>query len=94
MESHFTWRALCLYYWMSMSTGVETELNAYTRIQQVPLDTDPLIWWKQHVQDFPRLVRMTRQYLAVPASSVSPERLFSSVGLLKSYFQVTFWTLP
>ena len=23
---------------------------------QVPLDTDPLMWWKQHVQDFPRLV--------------------------------------
>jgi hypothetical protein len=33
--------------------SVETELNAYTRVQQVPLDTDPLIpslmWWKQHV---------------------------------------------
>ena len=67
-----------------MST-VETELNAYTRVQQVPLDTDPLMWWKlQHVQEFPRLVRMTRQYLAVPATSTSPEGLFSSVGLVKS----------
>jgi hypothetical protein len=26
--------------------SVETELNAYTRVQQVPLDTDPLMWWK------------------------------------------------
>ena len=47
-------------------------------------DTDPLMWWKQHQQEFPRLARMTRQYLAVPASSASPERLFSSVGLVKS----------
>ncbi len=28
-------------------------------------------------------VRMTRQHLAVPATSASPERLFSSVGLVK-----------
>ena len=28
--------------------------------------------------------RMTRQHLAVPATSASPERLFSSVGLVKS----------
>ena len=33
---------------------------------------------------FPRLARMTRQYLSVSSSSVSPERLFSSVGLVKS----------
>ncbi len=33
---------------------------------------------------FPRLASMTRQYPTVPVSSVSPERLFSSVGLVKS----------
>ena len=64
--------------------SVEAELNVYTRVQQVPLDTDPVMWWKQHVQEFPRLARMARQHLAVPATSASPERLFSSVGLVKS----------
>ncbi len=64
--------------------SVEAELNGYTRVQQVPLDTDPLMWWKQHVQEFPRLTRMARQHLTVPATSASPERLFSSVGLVKS----------
>jgi hypothetical protein len=64
--------------------SVEAELNAYTRVQQVPLDTDPLMWWKQHVQEFPLLSRMVSQHLAVPATSASPERLFSSVGLVKS----------
>jgi hypothetical protein len=64
--------------------SVGTEFNAYTRVEQVPLDTDPLMWWKKHVQEFPRLTRMVRQYMTVPATSVSPERLFSSVGLVKS----------
>ena len=68
-----------------MSTrSVETELNAHRRVQQVSLDTDRLMWWKQHVLEFPRLTRMDRQYLTVPATSASPERLFSSVGLVKS----------
>ncbi len=43
--------------------SVEAELNAYTRVQQVPLDTDPLMWWKQHVQEFPRLTRMASSHL-------------------------------
>ncbi len=62
----------------------ETELNACMRMKQVAKDTDPLMWCKQHQQEFPRLTRMTSQYLAVVASSSSPERLFSSVGLVKS----------
>ena len=64
--------------------SVEAELNAYTRVQQVPLDTDPLMWWKQHMQEFPHLTRMTRQPLTVSTTSASPERLFISVGLVKS----------
>ncbi len=66
------------------SVNGETELNAYIRVQQVAEDTDPLMWWKQYQQEFPRLARMTRQYLVVSVSSSSPERLFSSVGLVKS----------
>ncbi len=33
---------------------MEAELNACTRVQQVPLDTNPVMWpqWKQHVQEF------------------------------------------
>ncbi len=45
---------------------------------------DPLMWWKQHVQEFRHLTRMARQHLSVPATSSSHERLFSSVGLVKS----------
>ena len=66
------------------SDSVEVDLNTYTRVQQVPLDTDPLMWWKEHVQEFCLLTQMTRQHLTVPTTSASPERLFSSVGLVRS----------
>jgi hypothetical protein len=52
------------------SVNGETELNAYMRVHQVSNDTDPLMWWNQ--------------YLVVIVSSVSTERLFNSVGLVKS----------
>lgn len=51
---------------------------------QILATADALEWWKVHDSRFPSLARMARQYLAVPASSASVERLFSSVGLVKS----------
>ena len=65
----------------------ESQVQAYMQVQQVPNDTDPLMWWKQHQQQWPDLVRMTRQYLAVPATSESPERFFSRVGLVQTDFR-------
>jgi len=41
----------------------ETQFQAYMQVQQVTNDTDPLMWWKKHQQEFPDLTRMTRQYL-------------------------------
>jgi hypothetical protein len=41
------------------SVNGETELNAYMRVKQVTKDTDPLMWWKQHQQEFPHLTHMT-----------------------------------
>ncbi len=62
----------------------EDQLQVYMQVQQVPNDTDPLMWWKQYQQEFPDLTRMTRQYLTVPATSASPERFFSRVGLVQT----------
>ena len=49
----------------------EAQLQVYIQVQQVPNDTDPLMWWKQHQPEWPDLARMTRQYLTVPVTSVS-----------------------
>ena len=50
----------------------------------MPATVGALSWWKANEHRFPRLALMARQYLAVPASSAACERLFSSVGLVKT----------
>ena len=57
-----------------VSVEGEAQLQAYIQVQQVPNDTDPLMWWKKYQQEFPDLSRLTRQYLTVPATFASPER--------------------
>jgi hypothetical protein len=65
----------------------ETHCQDYMQVQQIPNDTDPLMWWKQYQQVFPDLTRMVRQYpgdLEVPDTSVSPVRFFSRLGLVQT----------
>ncbi|CDO75398.1 hypothetical protein BN946_scf184855.g1 [Trametes cinnabarina] len=38
----------------------------------------PLVWWRENANRFPIIARMARDFLAIPATSVSVERLFSS----------------
>ena len=65
-----------------VSVEGETQREAYMQVQQVPNDTDPLMWWKQQPQEFPDLSRMSRQYLTVTDTSTFPERFFSRVRLV------------
>ena len=60
-------------------------VQGYMQVQQVPNDTDPLMWWKQHQQELPDLTRMARQYLTVPATVWDLYRLTCAGA---------FWTPP
>ena len=37
----------------------------------------PLAWWKIHASEYLTVTRMARDFLAIPGTSVSVERLFS-----------------
>ena len=48
-------------------------------------DVDVLVWWRDVGQArFPRIAVMVRQFLAIPAASVTAERVFSFTGLTLS----------
>ena len=47
------------------SVDAPTEISAYLREKPMSKDTDPLMYWKEHVDIFPVLAQIARVYLSV-----------------------------
>jgi hypothetical protein len=60
--------------------SVKSEVERYLELPAVDMKTDLLEWWAENDIKFPALSVMARQYLGVPATSASAERLFSIAG--------------
>lgn len=61
---------------------IHLEVSRYFGAAQNDQQLTILEWWKKHEIFYPRLSVLARKYLAVPASSVSSERIFSLAGQL------------
>lgn len=64
----------------SLQSAVEKEMQSYLMIPEIDSDTDPLSWWKTQEVNFPRIGKLARKYLCIPASSSPSERAFSTGG--------------
>jgi hypothetical protein len=67
------------------STSLISDIDRYFNdpLAQIPEESarDPnwlFNWWKVHKDEYPRMAAAARDYLAIPASEVSVERLFSA----------------
>jgi hypothetical protein len=58
--------------------GEQSELERYLSTPMVDGDMKILEWWRLHAKQYPCLARIARDYLAIPATSVPAERVFSS----------------
>lgn len=58
----------------------EEEVKVYSTAASLSLAENPLDWWKDHHIEYPLLAKLAKQYLCVPGTSVSAERVFSTAG--------------
>lgn len=65
----------------TFANTIKEEVASYRVASSMPMDGgDPLTWWKSNEYKYPHTAKMARHYLAVPASSVPSERVFSTAG--------------
>ena len=59
---------------------VKEEVNDYKTADCIELESNPLEWWRTNELKYPHIAKMAKFYLAVPATSVASERVFSTAG--------------
>ena len=70
---------------LSERDKTKIEMQAWLEMPSVASEVDILAWWREVGQvRFPRIAVMARQFLAIPASSATAERVFSFAGLTLS----------
>ncbi|XP_077306275.1 E3 SUMO-protein ligase ZBED1-like [Lithobates pipiens] len=62
------------------SESLSLELHSYLFLGNTDSEDDPLVWWKTHKEQYPRLSALARKYLCIPATSSPSERVFSTGG--------------
>jgi hypothetical protein len=67
------------------NASLEQQLNCYLDESCVDISVCPLKWWRETGKHkFPKLFKCAWHYLAIPASEVSSERVFSLTGNIMS----------
>jgi len=61
-----------------------SEFSRYLAESSLSVSSDCLAWWREHERIYPRLSRLARKYLAIPATSVNSERHWSHMGNILS----------
>ncbi|XP_077403110.1 E3 SUMO-protein ligase ZBED1-like isoform X1 [Vanacampus margaritifer] len=62
--------------------SVREELTVYLQAADVDSDVNPFDWWRCRQTSFPRVAKLARRYLCIPATSAPSERAFSADGNL------------
>ena len=65
---------------LSLRAQVEDEVRRFKIEDSLTLDANPLDWWHLNQGRYPLLAKMAKVFLAIPATSVPSERVFSTGG--------------
>jgi len=59
----------------------QDEFEKHILEPQINHNFDANVWWKEHEKTYPILGRLTKKYLAIPATSSSERVLFNAIIL-------------
>ncbi|KAM4703049.1 E3 SUMO-protein ligase ZBED1-like [Rhinophrynus dorsalis] len=65
----------------TVNQQAEQEISSFQTSEASSLCQDPLQWWKMHHTQYPLLARAARKLLAIPATSVPTNWLFTDAGM-------------
>ncbi|CAI6357053.1 unnamed protein product [Macrosiphum euphorbiae] len=57
-----------------------TQFTGYLSEPQLRFDLNPLEWWRTREEKYPAIATIAKKYLAIPSTSASSERCFSTAG--------------
>ena len=66
----------------NMGSAEEKEIRNYKLEESIYLNDDPLEWWMKNEKRYPSLSLLAKHLLAIPATSVPSERMFSKAGCI------------
>ncbi|XP_012145951.2 E3 SUMO-protein ligase ZBED1-like isoform X1 [Megachile rotundata] len=69
-----------LYQAVNPSNDGNSEFEMYLEETQINHNLCPLMWWKIHEYKYPRLAKLAKMYLGIPAMSASSEYVLSTTG--------------
>lgn len=56
------------------------EIQHFIKEPKLDPDSNALEWWRKHQERFPRVAKLARRFMCVPATAVPAERVFSTSG--------------
>lgn len=80
LGAHFDEKVAQSHEIQSTTTSAIIMVKQYLESSLINRNEDPLNYWREHAKIFPRLYTLAKKYLAIPATSVPSERLFSKAG--------------
>ena len=64
------------------TSSSDTELEEFMLEKPLPHNSDVMAWWRVNECRFPKLAKLAKVYLGIPATSASYERIFSKAGFI------------
>ncbi len=68
----------------SGKSAIDIEISRYLECSLCPRQNDPFAWWRENEVNYPNIAKVAKTYLAIPATSVPSERIFSKAGEIVS----------